>query len=182
MPRQPLSSVLPAPRTDLVIGNAAAGKRPQVEAAIMQCIMTWQHLEAHISTCLAFLLKTDNAAALAVFHSLRRASAQYKTLIEAASVTLGRRNKTLLEAFIDVTKSTEKHRNALVHGHYGHTDDIRDGILWMNTNDYVHYVVEGRINAREMTDQLKHEISSKVYVYRLKGTSKNSELRDFLRI
>jgi hypothetical protein len=128
MPRQKLSSVPPAPRTDLVIGNAAIGKRPRVEAAIMQCIMAWQHLEAQVSTCLAFLLKTDNDAALAVFHSVRRASAQYNALTEAASVTLDSLNKTLLEAFIDVTRSTEKHRNALVHGHYGHTDDIRDGI------------------------------------------------------
>jgi hypothetical protein len=75
------------------------------------------------------------------------------------------RNKELLAAFIDITRATEKHRNALVHGHYGHTDEVSDGILWMNTNDYVHYVVEGRINARKMTDELKHEICSNVYVY-----------------
>ena len=40
-------------------------------------------------------------------------------------------------AIINVHKSIEKERNALAHGHLGVYSELKDGIVWLSTTDYV---------------------------------------------
>jgi hypothetical protein len=165
MPRQPLLTVNENPG-HILIGQATRGERPELEAIIAQCIMVWPEVEAQIAVLLGFLLKSDNKAALVVFYSLRRSSAQYSAVSKAASVSLNERDQELLAATISTTKSIEKERNALVHGHFGTASNIPDGITWMHTDDYVQLGIQAQLHRQLLDDKIRQQIYSALYVYK----------------
>jgi hypothetical protein len=165
MPRQPLLSLTDNPG-HILIGQVTRGERPELEAITAQCITVWPEVEAQIAVLLGFLLKSDNQAALVVFHSLRRSSAQYSTVSKAASVSLNARDQELLAATISATKSLEKERNALVHGHFGTASNIPDGITWMHTDDYVQLGIQGQVHHQLIDDGVRQQVYSALYVYR----------------
>jgi hypothetical protein len=182
MSRQPLLSLTSSPQ-DLTIGPDFIGKRPELELAVVHCVMAWSHLETYIAIVLGFLLKAENEAALAVFHSLRRSSSQYSAVRAAADAVLNERDCELLTALIRITQSIESARNDLVHGHFGYIKGISDGITWMNTNDYVHFVVQGHLYHRVMTDEVRRELYSKISIYKLKDLQAiRSDIDDVTRI
>jgi hypothetical protein len=61
--------------------------------------MSWAPVEAEMALLLGHLLKADNAAALAVFQSLRRSSAQREAISEAARFALNELNKNYCPRF-----------------------------------------------------------------------------------
>ena len=76
MPRQPYHRVSPnTPATGLVMGTYMRGKRSGLELLIGQCIMSWPPVETEMAMILAHLIGAKDAAAMAVFHHLRRQQA-----------------------------------------------------------------------------------------------------------
>jgi hypothetical protein len=182
MSRQPLLSLASIPG-DISIGPDSIGRRPILEAAIAKCVMAWPYVENGIAVLLGFLLKAENDAALAVFHSLRRSSAQYSAVSEAAAATLNDPDQKLLSAVIRITQSTESLRNDLVHGHFGDVTNIPDGILWIKTNDYVRFVIKAHLHHVPMSGDVLQQFYSKVSVYKLPALVKiHSEINELIQI
>jgi len=108
MPRQPFAPIsLQFPKGHIEIGVSAIGQRTELEALIGNCLMAWPIAEAEMSLVFGQLLGTQNAAALAVFLSLRRASGQRAVISVAAEKTLGEEDRELLTAMLIVHKSIE---------------------------------------------------------------------------
>jgi hypothetical protein len=141
MPRQPLLPILKKqPGGAFDIGTHALGHRPELESIIGECLMAWPPAEAEMALVLAVLLGAkESEAALAVFHTLRRSSAQREAISEAARVVLGEEDRELLAAILAVHKATEDDRNDLTHGHFGTYSYLASGIIWMATKDYVDF-------------------------------------------
>jgi hypothetical protein len=138
MPRQPFKPFADNHRSGKIdIGTRAVTERPDLFSLVGQCLVSWAHIEAEMALTLGALLSADNAAALAVFQTLRRSSAQRDAISEAAKASLHPTDQELVFAVLAVHKSVEAERNALAHGHMGTYSLMPDAVLWMNTNDYV---------------------------------------------
>jgi hypothetical protein len=127
--------------------------------------MAWPTVEIEMAMILGHLIGARNAATMAVFQHLRRSSAQREAIMEAADIVLNDKDKELLTAFLNVHKSIETERNALCHGHFGISDRIPDGILWMSTSDYVPTKSHFSLTPDAAKPPLSR-ILSKIYVYR----------------
>src|ERR1700686_5445893 len=90
MSRQPLAPFVERnPSGHYNVGTHALGLRPELELIIAECLMAWPPAEAEMALILAQLLgASESEAALVVFQSLRRSSAQREAISEAARVTL----------------------------------------------------------------------------------------------
>jgi hypothetical protein len=120
------------------LGTHALRQRPELESIIGNCLMAWPMAEAEMALLLGQLLGAQHSnAALAVFQSLRRSTAQRSAIIAAAEVALNDTDNELLGAILNVHKAIESERNALTHGHFGVYSRLEDGIIWMETQSYV---------------------------------------------
>lgn len=152
----------------LEVGSGVLGHRPQLEALIAHCLMSWPPAEAEMAVVLGQLLgASESEAALAVFQSLRRSSAQRDAISEAARVTLVEtQDRQLLAAILAVYKSVEDERNALTHGHFGTYSLLEDGIIWMPTKAYVDFVARMQLANQVFTDAIKEKLYSEIYYYK----------------
>ena len=110
------------------------------------------------------LLGAPSAAALAVFHTLRRSTAQRDAVSEAAKASLHEVDQELVSAALNVHKSIEAERNALAHGHLGIYSEMLDGIIWLSTADYIAFkamlVLAGDVTrTQEKRDKLNSQLS-----------------------
>jgi hypothetical protein len=177
MPRQPLAPFIernPGGRFD--VGTHAIRQRPDLELLVANCLMAWPPTEAEMALLLAHLLGVDQSvAALAVFHSLRRSSAQRDAISEAARVTLNGADQELLSAIFNAHKSVEGERNALTHGHFGIYSNLQDGIIWMDTKTYVALKASWSFNSNHS------RIKSKTRYIQIFMFTKNRTLKEYLR-
>ena len=174
MPRQPYMSLSSLKKgTEINVGQGAIGQRPNLEKLIGDCIMAWPHVEAEMALFLGQLIGTDNPASLTVFQVLRRSSSQREAISEAAKVILDTKDQELISAILNVHKAIEAERNALVHGHFGTSSDIMDGILWMNAADYISIrMILSQNAARPEIGEEKLKLLSRVWVYKDKDLQK----------
>lgn len=134
MPRQPFSPIRKRqPGGKVSVGNDIPGRMPELDALIGRCLMIWPPAEAEMALVLGLLLGAENAAAMAVFQSLRRSSSQREAIAEAGKIRLPPSDQDLLNAVLNVHKSIEAERNALAHGHFGMYSELKDSLLWMAT-------------------------------------------------
>jgi hypothetical protein len=138
MSRQPFKPFADRNRGGRIdIGTHAVEQRPELFALVGKCLVDWPHIEAEMALALGALLGANNAAAMAVFQTLRRSSAQRDAISEAAKASLHPTDQELISAVLNVHKSVEAERNALAHGHMGTYSLMPDAILWMTTADYI---------------------------------------------
>jgi hypothetical protein len=90
--------------------------------------MIWPPAEAEMALVLGLLLGAENAAAMAVFQSLRRSSSQREAIAEAGKIRLPPSDQDLLNAVLNVHKSIEAERNALAYGHFGMYSELKDSL------------------------------------------------------
>jgi hypothetical protein len=168
MPRQPFLPFLLRNRSgQFNVGTHALRQRPEIELLIAHCLMGWPPAEAEMALLLAHLLGAEQSeAALAVFQSLRRSSAQRDALSEAARTTISDTNQELLNAILYAHKSVESERNALTHGHFGTYSLLLDGIVWMDTKSYIDTKIRGELGHQVMSEQVLETMYSKVYIYK----------------
>lgn len=168
MPRQPFLPILRGmPGGQFDIGTHALGQRPEMELLVSHCLMAWPPTEAEMALLLAHLLGvTASEPVLAVFHSLRRSSAQRDAISEAGRAVLDPIDRELLSAILNVHKSIESERNALTHGHFGIYTNLADGILWMETKAYVDFKARMELQYQPFTDDVRDALYSTLSVYR----------------
>jgi hypothetical protein len=154
------------PGGSLDVGTHALRQRPELESIIANCLMAWPPAEAEMALILAHLLGAgESEAALAVFHSLRRSSAQRDAISEAARFTLDDRSRELLNAILAIHKSIEDDRNDLTHGNFGTYSKLPDGILWMGTKAYVDLKTRLELANQVFTDELREETYERMFFY-----------------
>jgi hypothetical protein len=113
------------------------------------------------------LLGTENAATLAVFQVLRRSSSQREAIMEAGKIVLDATDQELLTAVLNVHKAVESERNALGHGHFGISNNVPDGILWMNSPDYVAIrIFQSGQKTPTWNKEARLNLLSRVWVYK----------------
>ena len=168
MPRKPFKPI--ADRTPggmIDIGTRGISQRLELFALVGRCIVSWPFIEAEMALALGALLGADNAAALAVFQTLRRSSAQRDAISEAARASRDEKDQELITAVLNVHKSVESERNALAHGHMGSYSLLPNAILWMTTNDYVAFkasiVLAGNTTH---TDERRDALNSRLSYYK----------------
>jgi hypothetical protein len=167
MPRQPFAILRQKyPGGNISIGTTVLGNRPELEAIVGKCLMAWPIAESELGLALGQLLGIGNEAALAVFSTLRRSTAQREAVSAAAEVALEDGDLKLLTAMLDVHKSIEAERTALSHGHFGTYDKLSDAILWMTSADYVQLKAKLHLANMVFTDEMKFDLFSRIYVYR----------------
>jgi hypothetical protein len=170
MGRQPLAPFVERhPGGRYEVGTQSLGQRPELEAVIGKCLMAWPPAEAEMALVLAQLLgASESEAVLAVFHSLRRSTAQYQAISEAARIALkeDERAKTLLDAVLVVHKSTETDRNDLTHGHFGIYSNLPDGIIWMATHAYVDFKARMELARQQFTTGAAQELRARLFFYK----------------
>jgi hypothetical protein len=168
MPRQPLLPFIRQnPGGRFEIGTHAIRQRPELDSLIANCLMAWPPAEAEMAILLAHLLGADESeAVLAVFHSLRRSSAQRDAISEAAQITLNSTDRELLSAIMNVHKSIESERNAITHGHFGIYTNLADGLVWMETKAYVDFKARMQLANQPFTNEIKDALYSQLYVYK----------------
>jgi len=168
MSRQPFLPFLLRNRSgQFNVGTHALQQRPEIELLIAHCLMAWPPAEAEMALLLAHLLGAEQSeAALAVFQSLRRSSAQRDAISEAARTTISDANQELLNAILNAHKAVESERNALTHGHFGTYSLLLDGIVWMDTKSYIDTKVRGELGHQVMSEHFLEKMYSKVYVYK----------------
>jgi len=103
----------------VAIGRAFHKDRPDHAAQIGACLIAWPEVEMQMAALLAVLMKADTDAAMAVFLSLRRATARYDAISEAAKATLDAQGVEYVTAAMKVVQSVESERNALAHAQWG---------------------------------------------------------------
>jgi hypothetical protein len=91
---------------------------------------------------LGILLQANSDAAVAVYLTLRRASARIEAINAAASIVLTTSEKELLAAVLMIHQSAEAERNALAHGCFISMDTFPDGIIWVESSKYSQFLVE----------------------------------------
>lgn len=166
MPRQPFVQVTRKHKAgNLDVGAGALGQRPELEQVIAHCVMAWPHVEIEMAMILGHLIGAKDDATLAVFHNLRRSMAQRDAIMEAAKIVLNDADLELLVAILNVHRSVEAERNSLCHGHFGVSSEVPDGLVWMNTSDYV--FVKSRFSLRPEEKPPIEDLLARLYVYRL---------------
>jgi len=167
MPRQPYRIYSASQPAGIDVGANALGKRPHLESLVGHCLMAWPHVEAEMALALGQIMGANNAAVIAVFQQIRRFSNQQEIFEEAARATLGSTDQELIHAILIAHKSAESERAALAHGHFGVADTVPDGLIWMNTVDYVAIrVVLTLKQERQLSEAQLDELASKLSVYK----------------
>jgi hypothetical protein len=167
MPRRPFKPFADRNRGGQIdIGTRGISQRPEHLALVGQCLAAWPNIEAEMALLLGQLIGADNIAALAVFQMLRRSSMQRDAVSEAARVTLPDADQELIAAILNVHKSTEKERNALAHGHLGFYSELKDGILWLSSTDYISFKAELiLLEDRTYDDAKRNKLNSALWYY-----------------
>ena len=175
MPRQPFTPLRKKhPGGNITIGISASGERAELEAIIAKCLMAWPIAESELGLTLGQLLGIGSEAALAVFSTLRRSTAQREAVSAAAEVTLRQDpdDLTLLTAMLDVHKSVEAERSALAHGHFGTFDKVPEVILWTTTAAYVQLKAKLHLASMIFTDEIRDDLFLRIYYYRKEDLQK----------
>jgi hypothetical protein len=168
MPRQLFAPIRKKhPGGNITIGTPVIGERPELETVIGNCLLAWPIAESEMGLTLGQLLGIGNEAALAVYSILRRATAQQEAIYAAARIALNNDAELeLVSALIAVHKSIEAERTALAHGHFGTYDKLPDAILWMTTTDYVQLKAKLHLANMVMTDKMRDNLYSSIFVYK----------------
>jgi hypothetical protein len=173
MPRQPflkhpnIRKNLDAPGK-WKMGTATRRLRPQHIAKIGECLTQWPDVDTQLALLLASLTRANADAMVAVYAALRRSTPRVEAIKAAASVSLDKRGQALVEAIIRFVERVEVGRNALAHGHWGVSDFIPEGILWMHGITTIDFHVKHRQTEIINGQPFRANIQSDIFYYRLK--------------
>jgi hypothetical protein len=164
MPRQPLVPSLH--KGPWGIGPRLVESRPEHVALIGRCITLWPDVLHQMGMLLGILLGVNSEAAVAVFSTFRNARVRQDAMIAAANYTLDEQTLELLNAILVVVGSAEKERDHLAHGCYGSSDNIADGILWIESKHLGPWNVSMLLKEPHRTGGEHAEIAAHIFVYR----------------
>jgi hypothetical protein len=125
-------------------------------AQLVRCIaINWSGVDLQLALTLGSLIGVQNAAAVAVFLSLRNHRAQRHALEAAADKTLTGDLKKLFAALLLIHRELDKQRNNVIHCVWGQASATPDGIIWSSLQDHANMLITDY--HLEKTSQLKAE-------------------------
>jgi hypothetical protein len=160
-PRQPLRSGYRSAHP--TFGPSSLEMRPECAAIVARCISTWSYIEIALALLLSQFLRIETKQALAVFLAIQNSRIQFEVLQAAASVVLNEQDLELFHALMNIRAALEKERNSLVHGAFGISQKIKDGVLWTDQHDQTEHTAT--VFASGHTDMRREEIRDVVFVY-----------------
>ena len=137
-------------------------QRPDHIALIGACLTLWPDIDMECAMLLAALTRANSSAIVAVYSVLRRATGKFEALSAAANVSLDKSGVEIVNAIISVIQSLEAERNDFAHGHWGVSDLIPEGILWIDGKYSIDYHVRHRLIGRGHS---LPELESRVFYY-----------------
>lgn len=183
MARQPfLPTYTDAP---MQIGSTLIEELPKLAQLIGRIAINWSGVDVQLSVTLGSLLGVENAAAVAVFASLRNHRAQRDAIRAAADQTLAGEKRELLEILLTNHEELDKQRNAYVHGVWGRCDATPDGIVWSSAQAHANMLVAdyhmsevGKLTAESRVQNMTKDL----FVVRYSDLENlNSSIRDLER-
>ncbi|MBS1984618.1 MAG: hypothetical protein JST16_10645 [Bdellovibrionales bacterium] len=120
-----------------------------------------------MATLLGILLQANTDASIAVFSVLRTAPVKRDAIIAAADATLPERDVELWMAISGVLKVAESHRNDIVHGQWGESSHVPDGLLWMEAKHHNTWHANVLVSEQRSTKRPSHEdLARHFFIYR----------------
>src|SRR3954451_15358520 len=110
---------VPAAGGGVAFGQSFFKKKPEHVRLVGECLMTWPIAETYMAVLLAALMRTDNNTTIAVYQTLRRSTAKYDAIEQAAKYALDLTGQELIKCLRMVSESLESERNALAHAFWG---------------------------------------------------------------
>ena len=127
------------PKAKATFGPRFIEGRPECAVIIARCSATWSYVEAETALLLATILKINTKPALAMFLAMQNSRTQIDVLTAAAETVLSEDDKKLFHAIMKIRKTMESARNDLIHGIFGGSLMVKDGILWTTQKDYTRH-------------------------------------------
>ncbi len=123
------------------IGSAVIERVPKLAELVGRIAINWSGVEVQLSLALGSMLGVENAAAVAVFLSLRNHRAQRDVLRAAADRALSGEIAEIFEALLARHGELDKQRNQAVHCVWGISEATPDGILWSSQQDHANMLI-----------------------------------------
>jgi hypothetical protein len=139
----------------LQIGASLIEQIPRLAELVGRIAINWSGVEAQLSLALGSMLGVENAAAVALFVSLRNHRAQRDALAAVADITLAAEDREIFEAVLLRFDELNRSRNNVVHGIWGTSAATPDGIIWTSQQSYADSHI--RDYHTSSTGQLTHE-------------------------
>jgi len=160
-PRQPLSRRYPKAKP--TFGTRFLEDRSECAIIIARCISIWSYIEVELALLLAVILKINTEPAVAMFLAMRNSRTQTEVLTAAAETALNTRDFELFGAIMNVKSTYESERNDLVHGAYGGSLLVENGILWQEQKYNVGYTAQ--VWAADYKDMDPENMRKTTFVY-----------------
>lgn len=127
--------------SSLQIGASLIERIPRLAEVVGRIAINWSGVEVQLSLVLGSMLGVENAAAVAVFLSLRNHRAQRDALRAAADKTLTDEDREILEAILARHEELDGQRNNVVHGIWGLSEATPDGIVWSSQQSHANMLI-----------------------------------------
>jgi hypothetical protein len=164
-PRQKLQPRYPGAK--VIFGVGALEHRQECAVVISRSVIYWTYVESTLANLLSFMLKAQTEPAVEMFLSLRNARAKTDALEAVAELTLAPEPAAyeMYQAIMRYKDAVEKERNHLVHGIFGISSAVQNGVIWMSTADYTTHTSKSRLFG--LTSELETSFLKKLFVYEL---------------
>jgi hypothetical protein len=147
MPRQPL---LPTYKfASYGIDPWDLDKIPKIAELTGRCIMCWSHAQFQMGLFLSAMMGSNSEASVAIFLALQNAKSRRDVLVAAANARLDGDGKELFNALMIIYQSLDAQRNDLAHGLFSHSEDIKDGALWVSSQDEAQHTINILLNFKK---------------------------------
>jgi hypothetical protein len=137
---------------------------------IARVISTSSEMDAAVAFMLGRMLKANTAPAMALFLALRQSRVQHEVLSAVAKSVLDAPDQELFAALMSLRSGCDRERDALAHGRFGVAPKITEGIVWVDSLDYLQFEV--RVEAGEELTPAQDWLRERMFVYDLSDLSR----------
>lgn len=154
---------------------------PKLAELVGRITINWSGVDLQLSLALGSMIGVENAAAVAVFLSLRNHRAQRDALAAAAEKSLSPDLKELFDAILIVHRQLDGQRNDVVHCVWGKAEKTPDGIIWESMQDHANMLIIDYHSVRNVPNYNRAEnITKNLFVWRYRDLERlNSEIIQF---
>lgn len=140
---QPLSKV----RSDasIILGNSGdypLEQRPDLLPHAMRVVAAWSTLESFMGSAIVNILGAHAGPGIAMYTSLTSNAAKMGALRAAGDVIITGKQNDLFHALLVVFNSLATRRNKIVHGVWGYSPEVPDGVLLAHQSVLVNWTME----------------------------------------
>jgi hypothetical protein len=141
---QPLSRV--KPDAEIAVGPQALTIFPQFNAQIVRVIAQWAHIDGDLANIFANLMRSDVEIGTAIYQAFHSLQTRQVALFKAAEF-LPEWQRMILRAIWRGTEPSRNQRDRFAHHVWGHSRDIPDALLLMDSR----VVVDRNVSWRQRT-------------------------------